>query len=416
MIDFKTFADFTAQTVEIGSEGFDPEAISKLKAYIKKREPGSVLLALPEVEMLLALRILKRVKDSIRTTRAGLILLGKEVILRDVLPSAEVVYLHMTNETEYDKRIDCAQPLLILLDTIMNAISEYNRTFTIQIGLFTHEIPDFPINCVREALLNALVHRDYSLLSPVYVRHYKDRLDISSPGSLWGGITKDNILNHEPITRNPLLNSILCQLGLIEKAGVGIKKMITTLLALGKPPIHIETKNHFVHCIIRNGNLDETFARYILEQSKAGNEFGWSELLILSFLKRNREIEVKTASQLLQQSTDKAKALLDSLIERGILEPFGLTRGTVYRLSKAVFNELRKSVSYRLHRRAEARYAENLILEYIKENGYITNEICRTLLRINRYQAQYLLSQLVAKGKLTQPAKGRNARYFRRHY
>ncbi|MEO0093539.1 MAG: ATP-binding protein [candidate division WOR-3 bacterium] len=238
---------------------------------------------------------------------------------------------------------------------------------------------------------------------------------MASPGLFFGGVTPENILSHEPITRNPLLNSMLSRIGLVARAGLGIKRMLTTLLAFGKEPLQIEISEPFVHFIIRNGNLDETFARFCLHQSQTGREFSLFDLLILSFLKRNREIEVKTATQLLARPESKAKEILNSMIERGILEPFGLTKGTVYRLSKDVFNQLRKSVTYTLHRRAEAIYAENLILEYIKENGYITNEICRTLLRINRHQAQYLLKRLVATGKLTAPQKGRNARYFRRH-
>uniref|UniRef100_A0A7C6AAD4 Uncharacterized protein n=1 Tax=candidate division WOR-3 bacterium TaxID=2052148 RepID=A0A7C6AAD4_UNCW3 len=409
------FADFTAQTLDIGTEGFDPNEIQKLKEFIKKQDPGSCFLTMTEDEMLFSLGALKRTNTlSCRTTIAGLLLLGQETVLRDVLPSAEVIYLHMNNEVEYDKKVDCVKPLLSLLDTLTEMIQEYNRTLTLKIGLFDYEIPDFPLAVYREALLNGLIHRDYSLLSPIYIRHYQDRLDIASPGRFFGGITPENILSHDPVTRNPLLNSMLARIGLVTKAGMGIKKMLLTLLALGKEPFQIEIEDPFVHFVIRDGNVDEPFAHYVSEQARMGKEFGLTDLIILSFLKRNREIELKTASQLLQRPDYKTKEILNSMIERGILEPFGLTKGTVYRLSKDVYNQLRKSVGYYLHRRAEAIYAENLILEYIKENGYITNEICRTLLRINRSQAQYLLARLVKKGKLTQPAKGRNARYFRR--
>jgi ATP-dependent DNA helicase RecG len=410
------FADFTAQTLDIGVEGFDQNEIEQLKTLIKKKEPGSALLTMPIDEMLITLGILKRMQGAFRTTIAGLIILGKERVLRDVLPSAEVVYLHMTNETEYDKRIDCVQPLLSLLATITGAIQQYNRISSIKIGLFDLEIPDFPPEVYREAIINSLIHRDYGLLSPNYVRHYSHRLEISNPGGFFGGVTTENILSHEPITRNPLLNLILHRIGLVEKAGIGLKRMMTTLLSLGKEPLQFEIKEPFIQVIIRDGNFDEPFAAFITQRTKEGKGFSLPELLLLSHLKRNREIEIKTVGQLLQRPDYKAKEILSSMIERGILEPFGQTKGTVYRLSKEVFTQLRKSVEYRLHRKAEAAYAENLIMDYLKENGYITNEICRTLLRINRSQAQYLLTRLVEKKKLTQPAKGRSARYFRRHF
>jgi ATP-dependent DNA helicase RecG len=409
------YPDFTAQTLDIGLEGFEQNELERLKEFIKKKEPGSALLTLPEEEMLLTLGILKRTPDSIRTTIAGLILLGKETVLHAVLPSAEVNYLHMINESEYDKRIDCAQPLLALLETLTSTIQEYNRILTIKIGLFDYEIPDFPPEVYREALLNGLVHRDYSLLSPIYLRHYPDFLAISSPGTFFGGVTPENILTHEPITRNPLLATILHRIGLMEKAGIGVKRMFTTLLSLGKEPPLFEAKEQFVQVVIHDGNVDEPFVTHIVQRTKEGQELGLTELLVLSYLKRNREIEIKTASRLLQRPDYKVKETLNSMIERGVLEPFGQTKGTVYRLSKEVFTQLRKSVEYRLHRRAESTYAENLIIEYLKENGYVTNEICRTLLRVNRSQALHLLTRLVEKGKLTKPGKGRNARYFRRH-
>ncbi|MDH5186216.1 MAG: hypothetical protein OEW70_04025 [candidate division WOR-3 bacterium] len=407
-------ADFTDQTLDVGLEELDSNELVRLKNLIQKKDPGSFLLTLPEQEMLRALGILKQKQDSIRISIAGLILLGKETILHSILPSAEVDYLHFRNETEYDKRIDCAKPFFSLLETITKAIQEYNKTITLKIGLFDYEIPDFPVEVYQEALLNGLIHRDYSLLSPIYVRHYFDRLEISTPGAFLSGVTSENILSHEPMARNPLLNSILHQIGLVEKAGIGVKRMFTTLLGLGKEPPHFETKEQFVRVVIRDGNVDKPFATFIAQCSKEGKELGLTELLVLSYLKRNRELDIKTAEQLLQRPEYKVKEVLNSMIEWGILEPFGQTRGMIYRLSKEIYTQLRKSVEYRLHRRAEVAYAENLIMDFLKENGYITNEICRTLLRINRGQARYLLSRLVKKGKLTEPAKGRNARYFRR--
>ena len=408
-------ADFSAQTLDVGIEELDQNEIERFKDLIKDKEPGSALLTLPLEEMLTALGILKKTANSVRTTIAGLILLGKETSIQTILPSAELIYLHMTNETEYDKRINCTQPLLVLFDKISSEIQQRNRSFSLKIGLFDYAIPNFPEVVIREALLNALIHRDYRLLSPIYVRHYPDFLEIASPGNFLGGITPENILTHEPIIRNPLLMTILAKLGVVEKAGMGMKRIFTGLLSLGKEPPHFEVKEPFVRMIIHDGNVDELFATLIIRRAKEGKELNLTELLVLSYLKRNREIEIKTASHLLQRPEYKTKEILNALIERGILEPFGQTKGTVYRLSKEVFTKVRRSIEYRLHRRAEAAYAENVILEYVKENGYITNEVCRTLLRINRSQALYLLNRLVGKNKLTKPAKGRNARYLRRH-
>jgi len=107
------------------------------------------------------------------------------------------------------------------------------------------------------------------------------------------------------------------------------------------------------------------------------------------------------------------------MVLRGLLEPFGQKKGRVYRLSKAVYNQLKKSVSYSLFRRADAAFAETAILGYIEElpgpeeKRFVTNEIVRTLLRVSPAQAGYLLSSLVKKKRLVLRGWGRAAKYYK---
>jgi ATP-dependent DNA helicase RecG len=307
-------------------------------------------------------------------------------------------------------------------------VEPHNRIVTLKLGLFHFEIPDFPEEVYREALLNAFAHRDYSLPSPIYLRHFTDRLEISSPGGFVGDVNESNILGHEPVSRNRLLAEILQKIRLVERAGMGVKRMYHILLSYGKEPPSFESGPDYVRLILRSGRpegeaveggMDETFARFVVNRQQEGQDLSLHDLLILSFLKRNREIDLAETERLLQRSENEAREALNSMMLRRLLEPFGEKKGRVYRLSKPVYNQLKKSISYSLFRRAESAFAENTILAYFDEltgpadSRFVTNEVVRTLLRCSPSQSSYLLSGLVRKGKLVLRGHGRAAKYYK---
>ena len=424
------YADFSAHVLDLGPEAVDGIEVERLRRILAAKEPASSLLGLPGDDMLEKLGALVR-DGSLRLTVAGLLLVGKEEPLRRNLPGYEAVYLHMKSDTEYDKRVDSAKPLLALLEQFTQAIEPYNRIFTLKQGLFHFEIPDYPDEVYREGLLNAFVHRDYNVTGPVYVRHFPDRLEVSNPGGFFGDVNPGNILGHEPVSRNRRLAEMLQKIRLVERAGMGVKRMYHILLSYGKEPPSYEAGTDYVRVTLRSGRadtepggkeeqgMDETFARFVVARSQEGRELTLHDLLVLSFLKRNREIDLSEAERILQRGENEARETLSSMVLRGLLEPFGQKKGRVYRLSKAVYIQLRKSVSYSLFRRAEAAFAETAIMGYLEDlpgpddKRFITNEIVRTLLRVSPAQAGYLLSGLVKKKRLVLRGWGRAARYYK---
>jgi ATP-dependent DNA helicase RecG len=415
-------ADFSARPLGLGLEAVDRLEVERLRRILAAKEPGSSLLGLDDSELLLRLGALVP-GDANRLTVAGLLLVGAEEALRRELPGHEAVYLRMKSDTEYDKRVDSRRPLLGLLEQFNAAVEPHNRIFTLKMGLFHFEIPDFPEEVYREALLNALTHRDYALPAPVYLRHFPDRIEISNPGGFFGGVTTANVLGHEPITRNRLLAEILQRARLVERAGMGVKRMFHIMLSYGKEPPGYEAGADFIRVILRSGRteagpgVDDTFARFVAGEQKEGRELTLHDLLVLSWLKRNREIDVGEAARILQRGEYEAREVINSMSVRGLLEPFGQKKGRVYRLSKKVYSRLRKSVSYQVFLRAEAKFAEATILNYLDEmpedKRFVTNEIVRTLLRLSPHQSGYLLAKLVKRGELVLRGHGRAAKYYR---
>ncbi len=433
----ETNPDFSARVLDLGPEAMNSIEVERLRRILTAKEPASSLLALSNDDLLERLGVLVKAEGvgsgesgGRRLTVAGLLLVGKEEVLRQRLPGHEAIYLHMKSDTEYDKRVDSNRPLLAILEQFTQALEPYNRIRTLKLGLFHFEIPDFPEEVLREALLNAFVHRDYSVSGPVYLRHFPDRLEVSNPGGFFGDVNPQNILGHEPLSRNRLLAESLQKTRMVERAGMGVKRMYHILLSYGKEPPSYESGPDFVRLTLRNGRvegasgngesgIDEDFARFVVNRHQEGHELTLHDLLVFSFLKRNREIDLSEAERILQRSENEAREALSSMVLRGLLEPFGQKKGRVYRLSKAVYNQLKKSVSYSLFRRAEAAFAQTAIMGYLEElpgpeeKRFVTNEIVRTLLRVSPAQAGYLLSGLVKKKRLVLRGWGRAAKYYK---
>jgi len=129
-------------------------------------------------------------------TIAALVLLGAHKALGKHLAQAEVVYEYRSNEASisYQQRKEFREGFLLIHDTLWETINLRNDIFQYQDGLFRQEIPTFNEAVVREAILNAVSHRDYRLAGSVFIRQYPTRLEVVSPGGFPHGITVENIL------------------------------------------------------------------------------------------------------------------------------------------------------------------------------------------------------------------------------
>ena len=382
--------------------------IERLRAFIKAKNPESQLLKLKEREFLKQTGIVKNGHPTI----AGILLVGKPEAIQKAVPGHEVTYLHLKNDIEYDLRKDYKAGIIYILEELEKLIDSFNKIITVKLGLFHYEIQDFPKEVYREAILNALLHRDYTRGEGVFIRHYSDRMEISNPGGFIAGITPENILRQDSKPRNRHLAEILRKVGLIEKAGMGVKRMFYIQISSGKEPPVYETDGYSVKVILRNGTLDEAFVKFVKKREKEGKELGLDELLILSALKRRRELSLAEASRILQLDIERSKEILNQMCAKGLLEKSGIKKGRIYRLSGILYKELGGTVNYIREKGIdELRYKE-LIIEYVKKYGEVTNRIVRELLGVDKYKASRLLKKLVKEGKLKRIGADRNARYL----
>ena len=139
--------DFSSRIiVESSLEDIDSSQIAALKEKIRVRVPESTLPDTDDIPFLKDLELIRQEAGKFRLTVAGLLFVGKETSLQQLLPQAEVIYLHYSksNPDEYDARMDMKLPILTILDRISHRIQMENRITNVQIGLFRLEIETSP--------------------------------------------------------------------------------------------------------------------------------------------------------------------------------------------------------------------------------------------------------------------------------
>ena len=381
---------------------------------MRERAPESPLIALDDREFALNLGVLRKRGGKYIPTVAGLLVAGKEDVIKEWIPGHEIIYLRFgKNETEYEQRLDLRIPILRAIERISEAIEVRNPIWTLKMGMFHFEIKAFPEGAYREALLNALTHRDYTAPSSVFVRHYENRLEISNPGGFLEGISPENIIRAEPRWRNPLLAQIFQRLRLVERAGVGVDRMFKIMLFNGKEPPRFLTDGYSVTVILKDELVDEPFARFIREEQQKGRELSLDEVLILSALRRKRELKLKEAARILQlDDEEQTREILNIMCAKGYLEKMGRGKGSFYRLSRSIYDRLGESVRYLRERGVDEMRFEELVLEYVKNYGRITNREVRGLLHVNKFKASRLLRKLVEKGKLVRKGESKRDVYY----
>ena len=182
---------------------------------------------------------------STRITYASLILLGTRKALARHLANAEVIYEYRSTESPgpANQRVEHREGCLLFLDALWDAINLRNDRQHFQQNLVMVEIPTFSERPVREAVLNAVSHRDYRHNGSIFVRHFPRKLIIESPGGFPPGITTENIL-WKQLPRNRRLADSFAKCGLVERSGQGMDLMFERCIREGKAlPILAEPTN-----------------------------------------------------------------------------------------------------------------------------------------------------------------------------
>ena len=358
------------------------------------------------------MRLVTTVNDTLTPTITGLLLIGKEERLSELIPTAQSAFQVLEGTTV---RINeqLRKPLLATFEFFSELLKPWNPEREVADGLFRIPIPEFDPNAFREALINAFCHRDYSMLQMTRVLIDDDGLTISNPGGFIDGINLKNLLTVEPHGRNPALADALKRIGLAERTGRGIDRIFTGSIIYGRPlPDYSESNERSVKLFIARSHPDLAFAKMIAEeQSKSGRFLPINSLLILSALRTERRLDLHRLMEATNISESRLKANIETLVEKGFVEAIGSGRGRTYILSAKVYITANNTAAYVRQAGIDSIRQPELILQYVKAQGSITRGEAAALLGVSNQQAYLTLKKLVAQNKLNATGTTRNMKY-----
>ena len=255
-----------------------------MKEKLKLRDSNTTLIDLDDISFLRDLSLIIDSEEGIHLTIAGMLFVGKEKSIKQLLPQAELIYLHYNdnNLEEYDNRIDLRMPIISALDWLAETIKPYNRITNIQVGLFRIEVYDFSEKVFQEAILNAFSHRRYDSPGAIYVKHYPNRIVIESPGGFVDDITEDNIITHPSVARNKLIAETLQRLKYVQRSGQGIDIIFKEMVSMGKRYPEYVSYGDAIRLTLYSTMEDVSFVEFIIEtQEKKQRTFNLPELIEL---------------------------------------------------------------------------------------------------------------------------------------
>ncbi|NLE95481.1 MAG: AAA family ATPase [Dehalococcoidia bacterium] len=390
-------------------EDLDPLELERYRRVIRESQRGDgALLELPNEELA---RVLSAIDGDGVVRVAGLLLFGREDTLRTHIPTHEVAFQVLRGSDVVVNEF-FRWPLIRIMEELVSRFRARNQETELPLGMLRIGVPDYPERAFREALANALIHRDLTRMGAVHVQWHPDRIEISNPGGFPDGVGLHNLLVTPPRPRNPLLADAFARAGLVERTGRGIDTIFLEQLRNGRPaPSYDRSSETDVVLVLPGGTANLDFVRLVAEESRANKVLGLDDLLVLNRLWLDREVDTHAVTMLIQKSETEARAVLQRLVEYGLLEPRGEKKGRVYHLSASTYRRFGEKAEYVRQRGFEPQQQEQMVLQYVKTHGRITRSEASDLCRIGPRQAGRMLSKLVREGRLNRRGERRWASY-----
>lgn len=327
MLANRPSGDFEMQPVAgAARDDLNEDVINEYLEKRQQRSPRSSIIAKDKL-----LQQIGALTEGGEPTVSGILLFGKEPQL--FLPQSRAVFVKFADSSPrgpggsfgYGRREEISGPLPQVIDRAWRVVWEEMDKQSVVRGLQRHEETEYPESAVREALVNAVAHRDYRMNGrSIEIRMYTDRLEITSPGGLPAHITLDNIVD-EHYSRNPRVVNGLYQWGYIEELGLGIDRMIEDMVALGHEPPKFEAKSHRFTVILRNG---KDRSRVVPDWENDMNE---RQMKAMQYLQENDSINNRAYRELCPHvGAETLRLDLVDLVNKGLLLKIGDKRGTRY--------------------------------------------------------------------------------------
>lgn len=252
----------------------------------------------------------------------------------------KVAVFQGTDQTIFKDRREFTGSLMQQMNEVYDFIDFRNQTRATIEKLYRVDVRDYPEVAVREALLNLLVHRDYSFSASAFISIYEDRIEFVSIGGLMPGIELEDVMVGISVCRNQDLANVFYRLHLIEAYGTGMGKIMKAYESMQVKPVIETTKNAF-KIILPNIN-----AKYETEnatvKTKSGTpvtvhtekELSDKEEKILEYARKHGAITRNDVIGLLEVSASTAARVIRKMVKTNLLEQKGKARNTHYTIAE----------------------------------------------------------------------------------
>ncbi len=336
-------------------------------------------------------------------TYAAIILFGKRAAIKKFLPQAEIVFEYRSSNAAGPaaQRENFQEGFFKCYDQIWNLINLRNDKQHYQQGFFIFDIPTFNERVIREAILNAVCHRNYQMIGSIFIRQYRDRLVVESPGGFPYGISLDNILDRQ-CPRNRLIADILEYCGLVERSGQGMNIIYESTIKEAKQlPDFTGTDDSLVRLTLNGLIIKRNMLSIIgsIGEEKV-EDFSTDELLTINALYHDMPL------------SEKMKFTLPQLENMGIVEHAG--RGK-YVLARRLYEAAGEAGVYTRKVGLDRETNKELILKHIRDNGDSgtpVRELQQVLPNLSKSEIHVLLRELKNCGKIYAVGNTLAARWY----
>lgn len=389
-------------------DDLDPSQLSRYRALCGRTTGQEGLAQLSDSDLCKALGLLS--PDG--TVALGAILLfGTEAALDRWVPTAEFLFQDLRlGPTQVTVRLRA--PLIRVAEELAALLELRNSTTELMVGIHRVDIDMLPEKTRREAVANALVHRDYSALGPTSVRITDTHLVVSNPGGFPPGITVENVLDQSR-PRSPLLADAFRRAGLVERRGKGVNEMFEAQLRAGRDvPDYGATNLDAVSVTIPLGTSDLDLVRFLLTFEDARQRaLTLDELRILRELRTAGSTTLSELAQTLPLPQSTVRTVTARLLEMGIVEARGNGRNRRFHLTARFYDMAQDRGAYVRVRALDPLQQEQMVLQYVRSYGSIARAQAAALCQLTPVEARSLLRRMTQAGTLRMVGERRTAAY-----
>jgi len=399
----ETGRDFSAEVCAgAGFEDLDRQAIEDFRRRWVEKSKRDALIGVDPQQLLRDAELL--LPGGL--TYAALILFGTRAALGRFLAQAEVIFEYRSSDAAGPaaQRVEYRQGFFSFYEDLWAKVSLRNDLQHYQDGLFVRDIPTFAERSVREAILNAVSHRDYQLGGSVFLRQYPRRLMAESPGGFPPGITPENILDRQA-PRNRRIAETFARCGLVERSGQGMNLMFEESIRQGKLRPDFGGTDAYQVTLTLHGQVQD--ARFVKFLEEIGREiqvgFDVHDFLLLDLV--NRQAPVPSGLQ----------PRLRRLADIGVVETVGRGRGTRYLLAQRFYATSGEEALYTRRKGLDREQSKALLLKHLQAafpEGCAMEELNQVVPALSRESVRRLLHELRREGKVRLEERRRWSRWF----